>query len=447
MHKLITLLALLTGCIGASQASAAPDALDRYVAMEMNKRQIPGLSIAILRNGRPIKLKGYGLANVELGAPANENTLYQSASLGKPITATAILMLVNDGKLSLDDSITRHIPNLPQSWEAITVRHLLTHTSGLSGYPEDFDFRRDWAEQDLVAFIAKQSLAFRPGEEWRYSNLGYVLLGAIIRAKTGNFYGDVLTKRIFQPAGMATARVISEADIIPNRAAGYRLDDGSLKNQRWVAPSLNTTADGALYLSIRDLARWDAALSRGDFISARLWDQAWTPVRLSSDDTRPYGFGWTLATERGQRIVEHSGRWQGFSSHLARFRDKKLTVILLANLADLPTAQIVREIAGLVDPDLAVPVKTYIKMPTTALDDYVGIYRIGSVMQIVVTRDGDRLWSRGAGQTALELLATESDHFFVQEIAASVIFGRDIKGDVTHFILDQGGKHRAERVR
>lgn len=196
------------------------------------------------------------------------------------------------------------------------------------------------------------SLAFKPGESWQYSNLGYVTLGILISKVSGIFYGDFLEKHAFGPSGMKTTRIISEADLIPNRAAGYQLVEGQIKNQDWVAPSLNTTGDGALYLSILDLAQWDAALYRESPLKQDSLTQMWTPVKLNNGQTAPYGFGWALREVRGHRLVEHGGAWQGFRSHMARFVDDKLTFIVLANLLQADPSRIAHGVAGLYKPEL-----------------------------------------------------------------------------------------------
>src|SRR6185503_2626428 len=207
-------------------------------------------------------------------------TIFQSGSVGKQFTATGVMMLVEAGKIGLDDKIGKYLTDAPESWKGITVRHLLTHTAGTTDYPNDFDFRRDYTEDELLKRAEAIPLAFQPGEKWSYSNLGYVTLGILIRKVTGKFYGDFLQERIFQPLGMKTARVISEADIVPNRAAGYRLVNGVLKNQEWVSPSTNTTADGSLYFSILDLAKWDAALYTNRPLKQTTLKQVWSPVSL-----------------------------------------------------------------------------------------------------------------------------------------------------------------------
>jgi len=218
-----------------------------------------------------------------------------------------------------------------------------------------FDYRKDYTEDELVKFAATRPLDFRPGERWSYSNTGYVLLGALIHRVTGRFYGDLLRDSVFGPLGMRDSRVISEADIVPNRAAGYRLVDGALKNQEWVAPTLNTTADGALYFTVRDLTRWAIALNHARMPSPAALDTAWTPVRLSDGATYPYGFGWFLLPQRDQRRISHTGSWQGFKTAIARYPKSGLTVIVLANLAEAQVGAIAYGVAGMIDPTLQAP--------------------------------------------------------------------------------------------
>ena len=329
--------------------------VDEYVRAEMASQQIPGVSLAVINNGEIVLARGYGLANIEHQVPVKPETIFQSGSMGKQFTATAVMMLVEDGKLSLDDKITKYFPDGPAAWNNITVRHLLTHTSGMTDYPDDFDLRRDYTEDELFQRIKPIPLAFQPGEKWSYSNLAYVMLGVLIHKVSGKFYGDFLQERVFKPLGMTTARVISEADIVPNRAAGYRLVNGQLKNQDWVSPSLNTTADGALYLTVYDVAKWDAALYGEKLLKRSSLETMWTPVKLNDGKTHGYGFGWALGQMRGHRIVEHGGAWQGFKSQILRYVDDKLTVVVFANQARANPAKIARGVAALFNPDLTPP--------------------------------------------------------------------------------------------
>jgi CubicO group peptidase (beta-lactamase class C family) len=175
-------------------------------------------------------------------------------------------------------------------------------------------------------------LDFAPGERWFYSNTGYVLLGVLIHRVTGKFYGDFLQERIFKPLGMTSTRIISESDIVPHRSSGYLLVKGQLKNQNWVSPSLNTTADGALYTNVLDLAKWDAVLYGERLLKRASLAQMWTPVKLNSGETYPYGFGWRIAAVNGHRLLKHGGAWQGFTMSISRYVDDRLTIVVFTNL-------------------------------------------------------------------------------------------------------------------
>lgn len=327
--------------------------VDEYVKKYMQNRQVPGVSLTIVEDGKITYAKGFGYANVEHQVPVKTDTIFQIASVGKQFTAAAVMLLVEDGKINLDDKISKYLKDTPEPWKDITVRHLLTHTSGLGDYPKDFDYRKDYTEEELFEIIKNSKLEFKPGEKWQYSNFGYVTLGILIRKVSGKFYGDYLQEKVFQPLKMDTARVISEADIIPNRASGYTLDNGKLKNQSWVSPSLNTTADGALYMTVKDLAKWDVALYGEKILKKSSLEQIWSPVKFNDGNTFPYGFGWSLGKVTGSRVFEHSGGWQGFSSHISRFVDEKTTVIVLSNLSQANSTQIARSVAEIYNPKLA----------------------------------------------------------------------------------------------
>ncbi len=347
---LVLILLLVSAGVAVRQDGAA---IDRLVAAEMARQKIPGLAVAVIRGGKPIVAKGYGSANVEHHVPVTRETIFQSGSVGKQFTAAAAMLLVEEGRLALNDPLTRFFPDAPEAWNRITVRHLLTHTSGLPDYTQGtIDYRRDYTEDELLKFAYGLRLEFEPGARWNYSNTGYVVLGIVIHKASGQFYGDVLRDRVFAPLGMKTARLISEADIVPHRAAGYRLANNELKNQNWVAPRLNTTADGSLYLSLDDMIAWDAALRAGRLLKPESWNQVFAPVSLNSGKPYPYGFGWALPPLAGRRVQRHGGAWQGFKSAIARFIDDDLTIIVLANLAQADPDRILDAIAATVDPGL-----------------------------------------------------------------------------------------------
>jgi CubicO group peptidase (beta-lactamase class C family) len=341
-----------------AQADDLDSRVDQYVQDSIRQQRIPGLALAVMGDGQIIKAKGYGLSNIELNVPVSPQTIFQSGSVGKQFTATAIMMLVEEGKVGLEDKLTKYFPTAPASWNTFTVRNLLTHTSGLKEYTEKgFDYRRDYKEEDLLKMVQSLPFDFAPGDKWSYSNSGYMLLGILIRKVTGQFYGDFLQERIFKPLGMTTTRIISEEDIVPNRAAGYRLVKGAVKNQEWVAPSLNTTADGALYFTVLDLAKWDAALYTEKLIKRSSLDQMWTPVKLNNGKTHPYGFGWRVHEMNGHRLIEHGGSWQGFTTGISRYVDDRLTVVALCNLDSRHARpeDIIHGVAGIYVPALTPP--------------------------------------------------------------------------------------------
>lgn len=341
---------LIAATLGSGAARA--DRLDDAITAEMKRRHIPGVAVLVIKDGKIVREKGYGLANVEHNVPVTPKTVFQSGSVGKQFTAALIMLLAEDGKLKLEDPISRHLADTPKAWEGITIRHLLTHTSGLGDPYAKLDFRKDYTDAELIALEATIPVLFAPGEKWAYSNMGYHLLGFICNKVGGKFYGDQMRERMFAPLGMST-RIISESDIVPHRAAGYEWANGKLKNQDWVAPRLNTTADGSLYLTARDLALWDEALYGDKILSARIREASWTPVKLNNGTTAHYGYGWNVEPRNGHRSISHGGAWQGFKSHMSRFVDDKLTVIILANSAAAQPAKFSDMVAAHYVPALA----------------------------------------------------------------------------------------------
>jgi CubicO group peptidase (beta-lactamase class C family) len=362
--KHLRLVACFPALLCATQLLAADAAIDPatdpvsvFVRAEMQRQHIPGLTLLVSRAGKPIRTEGYGLANVELNVPAKPETIFQSGSVGKQFTATAVMMLVEAGKVGLNDPLTRYFPEAPATWQHVTVRQLLSHSAGFTDYPEGFDERKDYTEAELIKFVESIPLAYPPGTSWSYSNLGYMTLGILIHRVTGEFYGDFLKQRIFRPLDMSTTRLIDEADIIPNRSAGYRLVHGELKNQEWVSPSLNTTADGSLYFSILDLAKWDAALYTEKLLKQSSLAQMWTvaPLQSGQPNSGHYGYGWFVESQDGHRLIEHEGQWQGFETQISRYVDDQLTVVVLTNLAEAQPDRIAHGVAGIYFRNGAVP--------------------------------------------------------------------------------------------
>lgn len=352
---LVIAAAALFGATGV-QADVPTVAIDAVVERSMAEQHIPGLSIAVLQDGQLLYARGYGVANAELSVPATEATVYQSGSVGKMFTATAVMMLVQDGRLDLDAPIAPFFPEAKGAWAGVTVRHLLSHRSGIAEYDdwEGISVQRDYSDTAMVELLAKRPLDFAPGTSFRYSNSGYVILGMLVGRITGEFYGDFLKRRLFEPAGMKTTRVNSLFAVIPNRAAGYVLRDGRVENAGPVSQTFSRTGDGSLVFTVLDLAKWDQALSSHKFLTPASLDLMWQapPFADGHPPVINYGFGWENNSLRGHKIIEHSGTWQGFRARFTRF-DTGLTIALLSNLSGTKTGLIVKRIAGTINPELA----------------------------------------------------------------------------------------------
>ncbi|HEX8613762.1 MAG TPA: serine hydrolase domain-containing protein [Telluria sp.] len=338
------MLAVFIVAVSVSSAAHA-DPVDDIVNADMARQQIPGAAIAVVKDGKIIKEAGYGLANLEHQVAVTPATVFQSGSLGKQFTAALVLLLASDGKLTLDDPISRHLPATPPAWKKITVRHLLNHTAGLRDPDDIIKTNQDYTDAQLQRAGSKLPLQWAPGTRWAYSNFGYQLLGIICTRVGGKHYGEQLRERIFEPAGMQ-ARIISERDIVRHRAAGYDVVDGAFKNQEWVSPTLNTTADGSLYLTARDLAQWHIALDGDTVLGAALKQAMWTPTTLRDGSTKAYGFGWETSPTLGRTSVWHDGAWQGFTTQGTRFIDDKLAVVVLTNRSGTDIGKLLELVAA-----------------------------------------------------------------------------------------------------
>lgn len=351
----VRFFAVVTVFVAAALVVRA-DAVDDAIKAQMDKQHVPGLSLAVVRDGRIVKMQGYGRANVELNVPATPDTVYEIGSITKQFTATAVLMLVEASKIGLDDKITQHLTGLPDAWKDVTVRQLLTHTSGIKGYTEapNFDklMMQPATHEMVIQTAAALPIQFPPGEKWAYSNTGYYLLGLLIEKASGKPYGDFLRERIFAPLGMTSTQVNDPARVIPKRANGYNWEKDALRN----APAISMTwpfAAGVLVSTVADLAKWDAAQNRGRLLKKATWEQMWTPVTLNDKKTAPYGFGWSLDPVNGHKSIAHGGGIPGFVTYIARYPDDKLTVIVLTNSDSGDPGRIAQNVAGLYVPALA----------------------------------------------------------------------------------------------
>ena len=346
-------LLLALAVFGARTGHA--DEVDEFVQAEMKKQHIPGLSLAVVKHGVVEKSAGYGFANIECNAPVRPVTIFQIQSVSKTFTASAVMLLVEEEKIHLNDEITKYLSDLPKNWEGITVRHLLTHTSGIKDFINEptVDLRKDIAPEDVIESLRDKPLNFQPGEKYAYSNTGYHLLGMIIRKVTGKSWDDFVRERILDPLEMNDTRVTSLSEIITNRAAGYVWERGRIQNGRFIAPTILGYAGGGFRSTVLDLAKWDTALYGEQVLKQSSLAQMWTPAELNDGSNSTYGFGWGISNHQGHRLISHTGsHMTGFKSVLARFVDDKLTVIILTNQRDANQTSIANGVAAFYIPGL-----------------------------------------------------------------------------------------------
>jgi D-alanyl-D-alanine carboxypeptidase len=374
----------------AAVIGTSPAAVDAFVAAQMKARRIPGLSVAVLRDGEVVFARGYGLANVEHQVPATAETMYQLASVTKQFTATAVMMLVEEGKLTLATPLRSVLPDVPDAWAGVTIAQLLTHTSGIPSYTSLPDFgtmmRKDFTPAELIGLVRERPMDFAPGEKWRYNNSGYVLLGMIVEKVSGQPWGTFLDTRLFKPAGLPTARVNDLQAIVPHRAQGYLWTAGKLQHGDYVSPT-QPYAAGALIVSVLDLVKWDQALVKRPPLSPASLAAMYAPAPLAGGKTHPYGFGWDVGPYRGHARYGHGGGIPGFSTYYARFVDDKLSIIVLANEGSGGAERIANGIAEVYVPALREAAPRPIPDPDPTQTAF-----LKSVITSMGTGTGDKAW-------------------------------------------------------
>lgn len=343
LRGVVALAALAIGAAACSRSAAdarptfSMHAIDSLFA-DFNAPGMPGASVLVVRNDSVLVRAAYGLADVDSAVRATPQTNYRLASVSKQFTAAALLLLVADGKLSVGDSAARYLPELPAYARGITVRHLLTHTSGLWDYE---DFVPDTQvyqvkDRDVLTLVSTrpESLYFAPGSRWRYSNTGYALLSLIVERVSGQRYADFVKARLFTPLGMTNTLAHEDGrDVIAHRAYGHRVTGATVER----TDQSNTSAvlgDGGIYSSIEDLAAWHAALSRGAVLPDSLWKEATTPFVLTDGTPTTYGYGWFIEQVDGVRRLRHHGETRGFTNIVYRFPDAHLVIVVLTNRSD-----------------------------------------------------------------------------------------------------------------
>lgn len=319
-----------------ARAEGVSERVDAYVKGRMAERQIPGLAVAVVKDGRVVKLKGYGAASVEFDVAADENTVFQTYSVSKAFAGVAAMKLVEDGRLSLDAPVAGFFENAPAAWASLRVRHLLTHTSGLQSWSSNPRFaglpdekRSDLTKADAVALVSELPLKSAPGERWAYHLSGYVMLGVIVERLSGKSYADFLAERVFAPLGMSSTRFGGTSVLVKRRSpAAYNRQAGELRP--WLFPFGEKDYPAAgLNSSAADLAKFFVALDGGRVLKPESLGALWSPAKLNDGAEKPYGLGWTVGEHDGRRVVGHEG---GGAAWIAHFPAERLSVVVLCNL-------------------------------------------------------------------------------------------------------------------
>src|SRR4051812_2796282 len=401
--------ALLAAALATTAARAQDTrALVRYVDSVANAgvadHRTAGVSVVVVKNGRTVLAKGYGFADLENDVPATAETVYRIGSVTKQFTSAAIMRLVEQGKVSLDDTLQKFLPNFPTQGNRVTVRHLLNLTSGIKSYTSlgpkwQRVMRLDLATDSLIAMVANEPFDFKPGDKWRYNNSGYFLLGMIVEKVSGKPYGQYLKDEFFTPLGLKSTIYCDQAPLIKHRAQGYSpRPDSTFIN----AEPLSMTqpyAAGSLCSTVTDLAAWTLALSSGKVVRPASYKQMSTPLTLNDGKPLTYGFGLEIGTVGGHRQVSHNGGINGFISELHHYPDDSLVTVVLTNTGALAAVQIERAIAR-----RALGIKDLLAVPidAAALERLVGNYAVGSTRVRVFTENG-RLRVQQQGNPAFGL--------------------------------------------
>ncbi len=314
---------------------ARADKVDDLVREAMAKTKVPGVAIAVVKNGKVVRQQGYGLANVELRVPVTKDTVFRLASLSKQFTAASIMLLVEDGKMSLDDSVRKYLPDAPETWEPVKVRHLLSHSSGLTRSEELKPLPPESVSLDeLLRLVYPLPLKRQPGVMGEYNNLGYMILGHIVGKVAGKPLAEFATERLLRRAGLTRSFYYSDGGLVPNRAAGYSLVDGKLENAPFTRYE-RQQGTGGVMMSVGDYARWNVLLDTDVPLSRSIREQMWVrQVRNVNDPSADagYGFGWGVGLTEGRRVLSHTGGTPGFATVVGRLPDDRLTVVVFMNL-------------------------------------------------------------------------------------------------------------------
>jgi len=345
-----TAAAVVLAACGPGEPEGLSDAIDRIVRSAMEDGPIAGVAVEVARGSRIVHRAGYGWADVEDQLPVTPETIFEVGSITKQFTAATILSLADEGKLSLDDRLTKYVPDYPGYGSDVTVATLLSHTSGIKNYTT---MDRWWetlavemSPRDLIGVFEPVPFDFRPGTRFSYSNSGYAVLGWIAEQVTGQPFGGILNERLFVPLGLSSTAFCDDRALIPNRARGYEVVDGELRHSAHLSMS-QAYAAGGVCSNVDDLMRWTWQLARGQAIGRDAYETMSTPATLTDGSRIEYGYGMSVGYLEGHHRVSHVGGMLGFTSQLTHYDDDDVTIVVLTNTQSASAAAIETGIARL----------------------------------------------------------------------------------------------------
>ena len=349
----VLFLALFTVTLVCLAPAQTVTDVDAVVQKAVDSKRIPAAGVAVVKDGKVVLAKGYGMADVDSSTAANENTVFQIASVTKQFTAAGIMLLVEDGKLKLDDPLGKYVPNVPAKWSSVTVRQLLNQVSGIPNYTEGRRLVNDknYTKTEILGLVKEVPPAFDPGTKWAYSNTNYFLLGMVIEKASGKSYPDFMRDRVFKPLGMRSTEVNTSGLKFKNAATGYDFKDGKWEKAELDDPS-QPFAAGAIISTPADMAKWSIAVSEGKLLKKTSWDEIFASGKLVNGNATNYGFGWEIGKIGEVNYLAHSGGIGGFGSYHIRFPTENLSIVVLTNSAGRATP-LAMEIAGVYLPKVA----------------------------------------------------------------------------------------------
>lgn len=426
--------------LGLAVAGTAQDVkrMDEVVTAQAAGGRFMG-SVLVGKAGEVVFEKSHGSANLEWDIANSATTKFRIGSVTKQFTAAAILLLEERGRLSTDDLLSKHVAGTPAAWEKITLFHLLTHTSGITNFTAQPEYRT-WklsaaTAEKAIERIRDLPLDFQPGERHRYSNSGYLVLGHVIERVSGQSYAAFVEQNIFQPLGMKDSDYDSHSAVIPRRATGYAPGPKGPTTAEYIDMTIPHAA-GALYSTTRDLLRWNEGVFGGKLLSAASLEKMITPHRDN------YALGVSVNTVKGRKVIAHGGGIEGFNSHLMYYPEEKVTVAVLANLNGRVASQLAPQLGAVMFGETVKlqSERKAIEVPVAKLRDYEGTYQLNPRTTNTIKLVDGQLTTQLTGQQPLPLFAEADDHFFLKMVDAQVEFGRDDQGRITHLTQHQGGR-------